>query len=94
MKMRELVSASIAALIAISSPSFAGGLADAIVEREPVAVAPAPANTANAIPGWVLPAAALLLLGAVAANGSGGGDSSDDSGGAGGTPPVSAVDPK
>ncbi|MEJ6402776.1 hypothetical protein [Yoonia sp. 2307UL14-13] len=92
MKMRKLALVLTAAIIATSSASFAGGLADAIVEREPVAVAPAQANTANALPGWVLPAAALLLLGAVAANGSGDGGGGDSGGD--GTPPVSAIDPK
>lgn len=56
----------------LAGSATAGGLADAIVEREPVVIE----QTAEAgIPGWVLPAAALVVLGIVVAN------NDDDDGG-------------
>ncbi|WP_342076142.1 hypothetical protein [Yoonia sp. SS1-5] len=70
---------------AFSTPALAGGLADAIVERQPEVIEE---TNRRAVPGWVLPAAALLLLG-IATTGGGGGD--------GGDPPdarVVILDPK
>ena len=60
----------------VSTSVSAGGLSDAITEREAEIVQAAPQN---GIPGWVLPAVGLLALAVIASSsGGGGGSSSDD----------------
>ena len=61
----------------VSTSVSAGGLSDAITEREPEIVQAAPEA---GIPVWVLPAVGLLALAVIASSsgGGGGGSSSDD----------------
>ena len=62
----------------VSTSVSAGGLSDAITEREPEIVQAAPEA---GIPAWVLPAVGLLALAVIASSsggGGGGGSSSDD----------------
>ncbi len=67
----RLVAATAIAATILPNTTIAGGLADVIVERQPVTIQDTPDNT---LPGWVLPVAALVILGAVVASSDGGGD--------------------
>ncbi len=69
------VTAMAASLLA--NTAFAGGLADAITERQPVVIQDTPDD---GLPGWVLPVAALVIIGAVVASSDGGSDDPDDPG--------------
>ena len=75
----------------VSTSVSAGGLSDAITEREPEIVQAAPQN---GIPGWVLPAVGLLALAVIASSsGGGGGSSDDDDDDNDNDPPADDVDP-
>ncbi|PUB18903.1 hypothetical protein [Yoonia sediminilitoris] len=69
---RSLFFAAASATMIVSSAQ-AGGLADAITEREPEVIEQAPPAE---MPSWVVPAVALLLIGVAVAASKGGG--SDD----------------
>lgn len=74
--LKTLKATTIASLIlstALTQVAHAGGLADAIVEEEPVVIAEPPEP---GLPGWVIPVVALVLIGAVAASSSS--DSDED----------------
>lgn len=60
-----------AATTAMTSGTFAGGLADAIVEREPVII---PQVAEESSMNWLLPLAAIVVVGALVASRDGGSD--------------------
>lgn len=73
-KIKCLLAAT-AVATTFTSTAYAGGLADAITEREPEIVEQA---APAAVPGWVVPAVALLLIGVAVAASSDSGSDDDD----------------